>query len=71
MSQEQNVCRHCNGTGMVNCEHCEGTGWTTQTNPFSIAIFGFPTLESRDCYHCDGSGKKTCSYCNGTGKSDK
>ena len=68
MSQTENKCRHCNGTGRIICPKCNGCGMGLEINPFALGYCGTIFYQTSFCRTCGAIGKITCTHCNGTGK---
>ena len=64
MTQSENICNRCSGTGRITCPACGGSGKAESVNE------GLTKKEVRvvSCASCHGSGERTCGVCGGSGK---
>lgn len=53
---EDEVCKHCNGTGkeFPDCPECEGRGWVD--DPDDGGTMTCPECDDEPCSECDGEG---------------
>ncbi len=64
ISEEEETCNDCNGSGRIGCDYCEEDGIEVCD---SCGGDGKDS-DGDDCWECSGSGETDCDRCDGDGK---